>query len=309
METKGIGRKTILRIIELTDSLPDQPHAVTALLQNIKRQCPKTRIPTFSELEEGMQRAEDILTVSAKLEIKNVNYHDPNYPTLLKQMEDPPLILFAKGDLKSLECGVNIAVVGTRTPTNYGAQCAKKIGRALAEMAVTVVGGLAIGCDAEGHTGCLDGGGKTAAILAHGLDMVYPKENAKLASRIVSSGGCLLSEYPIGKRPQKNFFIERDRLQSGISNGIIVIETDIKGGTMHTVRYSIKQNRVLGCLVPGPKVNGLPIVRGNHMLLNELKAYPISKKDDLPGFLQLCHCIVPGLPSTTQEVGQKRLFD
>lgn len=183
-------------------------------------------------------------------------------------IEDPPVTLYVKGDARCLNDIFSIAVVGTRHPSEYGEDAAYKLGSLLAKKGITVIGGLAEGCDTAAHKGCLKSNGRTIAVLAHGLDRVYPAQNKKLAEDIFLNG-CLISEYPPGEPANKGNFIQRDRLQSALSAGIIVVETDIAGGTMHTVYYCLRQDRMLGC-IKHPSGYRQSQSRGNELIL---KAY------------------------------------
>ena len=124
-------------------------------------------------------------------------------------------------------------------------------------------------------------------MLAHGLDSVYPSQHSKVASEILDKGGCLLSEYPPGVGPERGNFVERDRLQSGASLGVIVIETTIDGGSMHTVRFAEKQKRQVGCIDHPVKFHDLKSVKGNRKLLDD-GAFAMTDRDDLERFLKLC---------------------
>ena len=143
-----------------------------------------------------------------------------------------------------------IAIVGTREPTQYGAESARKLGGIFAKEGFVVVSGLATGIDAQAHKGALDANGMTIAVLAHGLHTVYPPENKKLANKILDKNGALVSEYPWDKNSSRYSFVERDRIQSGLSLGVFVVETGIGGGTMHTAGFCKKQNRKLIVLSP-----------------------------------------------------------
>ncbi len=309
LETPGIGRKTVQRVLEGAVSAPLFPDGYLEILADLKKTFPRTRLPGKDELLSGMGRAAGILKAAAGLDIRVVGFHDSDYLTTLKTIPDPPVILFVKGDVCCLSDAVAIAVVGTRTPTNYGAGCANAIGRQLASMGVVVVAGLAVGCDTAGHLGCLKGNGKTVAVLAHGLDTVYPAQNVRLAAQIVEAGGCLISEYPVGEPLLKTRLVERDRLQSGLCQGVIVIETDIRGGTMHTVGFCEQQGRLLGCLVPQSDDVIHPQSRGNLLLLGRAGTRPIAGKEDLPGFVQECRTRLSGLPTKNGlDPIQKRLF-
>jgi len=170
------------------------------------------------------------------------------YPPLLKAIPDPPPVLYVKGVLgEALRC---VACVGTRSPSLFGRTVSQRLTRVLAENGWTVVSGLAIGVDAISHQAALDAGGRTVAVLANGLDSVYPSENQALARRILDQGGALVSEQPFGARASARCLVQRDRIQSGMSLAVFAMQTDIKGGTMHTVRFALQQGRTV--FVPAP---------------------------------------------------------
>lgn len=146
-----------------------------------------------------------------------------------------PSLIFYKGDLSILE-RPSVAVIGTREPTAEGRAAGEYYAKAFAAIGANIVSGLATGCDSAGHRGALAAGGVTTATLAHGLDSVYPPENEGLARQIVEGGGLLLSEYPVGTPVSRYNLVARDRLQAGLSGAVLVIQTTVKGGTMHAVR-------------------------------------------------------------------------
>jgi DNA processing protein len=162
-----------------------------------------------------------------------IRYGDPQYPKLLESIAAPPIILNVLGNLDGLLTKPGVAVIGTRQPSSFGRQIGERIGYRLGESGINVISGLAIGCDTAGHTGCLQANGMTTAIVAHGLDTVYPKENKPLFQSILENNGCIVSEYMVKTRSLPTFFVERDRIQAGLSVATFVIETDVKGGTMH----------------------------------------------------------------------------
>jgi DNA processing protein len=194
-------------------------------------------------------------------------------------------MVFIKGNLNDALKKICVAVIGTRDPSEYGMRWAERLGAYLAKKGLGVVSGLALGCDAEGHKGCLQEKGYALAVLAHGLDKIHPAANRSLGEEILDSGGCLLSEYPPGMPPQRNFFVERDRLQSGMSSGVIIVETDIKGGSMHTASFAIEQQRKLACLKHPEKYDKYPKAQGNISLISQGKAQPILTEEDLQIFL------------------------
>jgi DNA processing protein len=174
------------------------------------------------------------------------------YPALLKKIPDPPLILFVKGLIDCVWDNSNVAVVGTRDATSAGEKVAFKIAKWLGEHKWTVVSGLAKGIDSAAHRGALGAEFRTAAVMATPLNKVYPAENRQLATDILDHGGCWISELPLSKKPHRGAFVQRDRIQSGISVAVVPVQTDIEGGTMHTVRYAEKQKRLLLCPKPIP---------------------------------------------------------
>jgi DNA processing protein len=235
----------------------------------------KFKIPE-STWSTASEKALKIFEYSEMLDIKIISYFDKEFPLRLKNILDPPQILYYKGNIDFLSKNLLIAVVGTREPTEYGMKAAEKAGGILANCDIPLISGLAAGCDAHGQQGCINNGGKTAAVLAHGLDQVYPKQNEYLAYQILSENGCLISEYPPGLKPTRFSFVDRDRLQSGLSDGVLVIETGVKGGTMHTVDNCLKQKRLLGCISHPEDYLTLPQSAGNQMLISEKKAIPVN---------------------------------
>jgi DNA processing protein len=144
-----------------------------------------------------------------------------------------------------------LAVVGTRTPTQYGRQAATVITRQLAEAGVAIVSGLALGIDALAHEACLAAGGRTVAVFGRGIDGVYPPSNRRLAERIVEQGGALVSEFPLGTPPLKHHFPRRNRIISGLAAGVLVVEAGLRSGSLITASYALQQGRDVFA-VPGP---------------------------------------------------------
>jgi DNA processing protein len=178
---------------------------------------------------------------------------DPAYPERLLEIYDPPAVLWLRGNA-SLLARPGIAVVGTRQPTPYGVGMAEMLSRDLANRGLTILSGMARGIDTSAHMGALNAGGKTVAIWGTGIDVVYPKENKKLAERIVESAGAIVSEYPLGTFPAPQNFPIRNRILSGISVGVLVIEAGEYSGTRITARCAMEQNRDVYA-VPGNVTN------------------------------------------------------
>jgi DNA processing protein len=184
----------------------------------------------------------------AKHNVTALTWHDPAYPPRLKEIYDLPPVLFVRGQLTAADewC---LAVVGTRRPTPYGRQVAEEMSYRLAQNSICVVSGLARGVDSIAHRAALDAGGRTVAVLACGLDIVYPPEHAKLALEIAERGA-LVSDYPLGTQPRGDFFPRRNRIMSGLSLGVLVVEGDVKSGAMITARLALEQDREVFA-VPG----------------------------------------------------------
>ena len=180
--------------------------------------------------------------------VQTVNWHHPDYPPRLKEIADPPPVLYYKGSILPQDERA-VAVVGTRGPTSYGREAAAAITKDLARNEITIVSGLARGIDAIAHRAALDAGGRTIAVLAGGLDKVYPKEHTKLAQQ-AQEQGAVVSEYPLGVQPHPKSFPRRNRLISGMSLGTLVVEAGEASGAKWTVQHALEQNREVFC-VPG----------------------------------------------------------
>ena len=218
--------------------------------------------------------------------LRVVSYFDDDYPGRLRDIPDPPAVLFIRGRVEALHEPGTVAVVGTREPTPFGERAAYRSGQCAAEAGIAVISGLALGCDTQAHEGCISKFGTGVAVLAHGLDRVYPAKNRALADLLLENGGCWVSEYPLGIKPARGAFVERDRIQSGLANGVLVIETDVKGGTMHTVRYSQQQHRRLACIGHPEQWWHHPKTRGNRELIQAGDAEPIGNAEAMARFLR-----------------------
>lgn len=188
-----------------------------------------------------------------------------DYPASLKQLPDAPPLLFVRGSLQA-EDKFSIAIVGSRRASAYGLTLASHFGKELSAVGLTVVSGGARGVDTRAHTSALDANGRTVAFIGSGIDVNYPSENRKLFDRIVESGGAVVSEYPIGTRPEPWRFPARNRLISGLSLGVLVIESPIDSGSLITAREAAEQGRDVFA-VPGPIDTGRS--SGCHRLIKE----------------------------------------
>ncbi len=205
--------------------------------------------------------------------IEVITYTD--FPEMLTEIYDSPVVLFAKGDL-SLLSGPKLAVVGTRKVTGYGIMAVKNLIPPVIEAGLTIVSGLATGVDAWAHEVTVKNSGKTIAVLGNGLDQIYPRENRELAKKIADSG-LLLSEYLPGIAPEKHHFPQRNRIISGLSEGVLVIEAPEQSGAMITAQLALEQNRDVFA-VPG-NINS-PCSQGCNTLISE-GAKLVSKPEDI----------------------------
>ncbi|MFC2025388.1 DNA-processing protein DprA [Chloroflexota bacterium] len=196
--------------------------------------------------------------------VKVFTCHDPDYPSRLKEIYDYPPLLYIRGSILP-EDEWCLAVVGTRRATVYGRQVTEEIVTDLARSKITIVSGLAKGIDSIAHHSALEAGGRSIATFACGLDIVYPAENANLAHRIMQQGA-LISEYPLGTRPKAENFPRRNRIMSGISLGVLVVEADETSGAMITARLALEQNREVFA-IPGSILS--PASRGTNHLIQE----------------------------------------
>jgi DNA processing protein len=204
---------------------------------------------------EGKARAiaEDEMRRTLEVGGSVLTPEDEAYPERLREIYDPPAVLWIRGNVELL-ARPGIAVVGTRQPSPYGAGMAELLSRDLANRRLVILSGMARGVDTAAHKGAIEAGGKTIAVWGTGIDVIYPKENKKLAESIVASGGTIVSEYPLGTFPAPQNFPIRNRILSGMSVGVLVIEAAEYSGTRITARCAMEQNRDVYA-VPGNVTN------------------------------------------------------
>jgi DNA processing protein len=224
--------------------------------------------------------------------VKLILQSDPNYPRLLSELPDPPYILYCRGEIVSQD-GVAVAMVGTRHPTRYGVQTAKKLAGALARIGVTIVSGLARGIDAAAHQGALEAGGRTIAVLGSGVLNLYPPEHDQLAKEVIDNG-LLLSEMPPEFPPIPGAFPQRNRIISGLSLGTIVVEAARRSGALITARLATEQNRELFA-VPG-RID-CPMAAGPNRLIRD-GAKLVESIDDI---LEELGPLVQGVTATQDK--------
>jgi len=257
----GIGRVRLSQLDSYFDSLEAAWKAEASELKQSGLDASTVKVIT------SRRPAISLDTEMEKLKrfgVKVITCHDDDYPSRLREIYDYPPILYVRGTLISADewC---LAVVGTRRATAYGKQVTDEIVADLARSKLTIVSGLAKGIDSVAHKSALAAGGRTFAVFACGLDIVYPAENAELARSIMQQGA-LISEYPLGTRPRAENFPRRNRIMSGLSLGVLVIEAGEKSGAMITAGMSVEQNREVFA-IPGSTLS--PASRGTNHLIQE----------------------------------------
>lgn len=196
-------------------------------------------------------------------EIDIISIYDIEYPNILKEIYDPPISLYCKGNQTILNRKA-IGIVGCRNATEYGKSATKYFAYHLAKQGINIVSGLAKGIDSYSHRGAIYAEGNTIAVVGNGLDRVYPRENELLAKKIIEKGGTILSEYPLGTEPNKINFPARNRIISGISKGILIVEAKEKSGALITVDFALEQGRDV-FVVPG-NINSMYSVGTNRLI-------------------------------------------
>jgi DNA processing protein len=225
---------------------------------------------------------------------------DEEYPVLLREIEDPPLVLYVRGET-SMDPARAIAVVGTRRSTRYASLVAARLASQLAMKGITVVSGLAAGTDAAAHQGVLDVGGRTIAVMGCGVDRVYPKRNQALYDGIVETG-TVISEYPLGTRPAKWTFPQRNRIISGLTRGVLVVQAPERSGALITARLALEQGRDVFA-VPGNITNRTSA--GTNRLIRDGAKLVMTVDDILEEYPDLLR--LKGLPGEKAEAEEPKL--
>jgi DNA processing protein len=219
-----------------------------------------------------------------RLRVQVITWKDEAYPMSLKEIDHPPPVLYVAGSLTKAD-KFALAIVGTRKASVYGRQVTERFASELAKGRVTVVSGLALGIDAVAHTAALDAGGCTLAVLGSGLDIIYPPENYKLARRIVESGqGALITEFPLGVKPDAGNFPARNRLISGLSQGVLITEAPQSSGALITANFALEQGREVFA-VPGSILS--PGSAGVNKLIQDGGARLVTNINDILEALNL----------------------
>lgn len=244
----NLGAQRIRRLLQSVE----HPQLIFRLerheLTSIRGIGPKTadEVLAFNRWDE----VDHILEKTEQTGAQIMTYWDDDYPDLLRQIYDPPLMLWIKGDRSVLNTDA-FSIVGTRKAGKYALKMADKFAKGLVEHDLTIVSGLAYGVDGAAHKATVEAGGKTVAVLGSGIDWIYPSDHKGLASSIVKTGGAVISEFPLGTAPEMGNFPVRNRIVSGMSLGILVVASGIDGGSMITAKSALDQNREV-FVIPHP---------------------------------------------------------
>ncbi len=280
---KGIGQKSLMNLVNsgfpIADLIAMDKDELGSYIKGSGKENAIDAIHNhYSDQQENAERELDNLK---KNEIDLITFWDDDYPFLYKEIKDPPIFLYCKGNTSLLNYNQSIAIVGSRECSDHGRKIAFNTAKYFSEQGYNIVSGLAIGIDTAGHKGALETEGITTAVLTD-IHKIYPEENVQLANKILESNGLLVAENAPGTFPHRGLFVARDRLQSGLSLAVFPIETDVKGGTMHTVKFAQDQNRLLYC----PDLMSIPNYpsnfsksRGVNQLINEGKATAFNKSN------------------------------
>lgn len=287
-----ITRKKAFKLLE---NLDRDIQSLGDLIEHVARYSDDDYLSllSISDFDTAFNRARQIIKDSEASGINIISILDDAYPPLLRYSDDPPVMLNYIGDIGSLITKPTICITGTRKPTEFGKLYSYKVGRFFARKGFNVVSGLAKGCDTMVHLGAVDAKAVTTAVVAHGLDTVFPQENAPLANRIKQTG-VVLSEYFIGIPVTKQNMMERNRIQAALSLGTFIIESDVKSETMHTANYAVAYKRILACMKPPLEHFKETRVVGNMSLTRAGKAVGIYDDPELNEFAVLLKDLFQG---------------
>lgn len=285
----GVGQKTLMQyaknIKTSTSDLSYEQAIKRSRISRIKR-------ITFSTWQECLQKEQAEIAKANELKIDIVSYLDPEYPVNLLSLSDAPIILYVKGNYRVLNRTKIVAVIGTRTPSKYGVKIDDSFATILSKDGFVTVAGLAQGCDTYAHRATVKAGGQTVAIMGASLDQpIFPSENKDLADKIIETGGALVSSFKFGTHLKHYNFAIRDEWQSGISDGVLAIETMVKSGTRIAMHHATVEKRPLAVVDyrqdSREDLTNLPTFQGNLDSIENESAVPLYDRQSLKNFEKL----------------------
>lgn len=285
---KGIGPVALKNIAETIN--------VTNLtitdLANTDKKIQKALDSNNEEWNKCLFFAQQQIDYAKEHQTRIISVVDKDYPLLLKMSKNDPVILFVKGKLHNNPEN-SVGIIGTREPTSHGKIITERITKFFIENNWSIVSGLAIGCDSIAHRIAVQQNAHTVAVLAHGLETIAPKQNEKLAEEILDAGGALISQFPFKSEIRPASFVVRDKVQAGLSKGVVMIQSDIKGGSLHASRAALTYKRWLA--VPNPtqqdRNNNEPKIAANIIMIDgqdrEVESLLECQYDDLRHIIKL----------------------
>lgn len=274
LQIPNIGKKTAFKIFMLYDekAIKSDSDLIAFLLALSKRSKISKGLKSIdiNIIKRAIEIGKHILIKSRDNNINIISFFDEDYPERLKLQIDRPIIINYKGDIKKLSLW-KICIIGTRESLNYSNDFAFNISKFFGEKGINIVSGLAKGCDTFAHKGSMNTIGKTTAVLGCALNDIYPKENEYLVNDILKNGGLIISEYLIGSKTLRSNFVVRDKLQSMISDCILVIQSKINGGSMHAAKHAFKNRTLIAAIE-----NEDNLFSGNIELIKNYNAIPIK---------------------------------
>lgn len=282
---EGIGPQKIFSLLnqfknfeQIFDSSIQNLLEVDGITKTLASKILKSNETAEQIISELNQELSALVKIGARL----ISYFDDEYPEILKNIYFPPIFLYIKGTFDSSDSNA-VAIVGTREPSNYGKNIAETFSRELVEQGLTTVSGLARGIDTIVHQSSIEAKGRTIAVTGSGLDIVYPSENKKLFNEIAENG-VIISEYPLGTKPDAQNFPRRNRIISGLSLGTVIIETKINGGAINTANYALDQGREVFAI---PGMINSKTSEGPNALIQKGTAKLVTRTDDILEELRL----------------------
>ena len=289
---KGVGPKTVLKFFDTV-----KPQMILDNFRNMHRNTVINKrinegVLDYQEWKNLLEKAHELLEKSKSLGMTVLNYQDDDYPDNLRSLNHYPLIIYVKGNVKALQ-GPSVGFIGTRRPTELGYKMSERMAYQFAKDGLTVVSGLSVGTNTAAHRGALEAGGTTVAILGQSLKQpIYPKENVGLAQEIIDNGGAIMSTYSLGAIVRRQFLAARDEWESGLADGLVVVETDQNGKTESALQHAFKQGRPVGMLDHSqcPKIEDATKIEqaiGNQEFISKKRAMALWDKESLRDFEQV----------------------
>lgn len=278
---KGVGPSTIEKVL----GLASYPLKTTLELCEYAYELRKNSL-TVEQYDEARRYADFQVSMAFKNDTRIISLLDAEFPKILVASGVRIAVLYVKGNVEALNIP-SVAVIGTREPTAHGEEITKRITDWMVQQGWAIVSGLALGCDSIAHKQAIESGGKTVAVMAHGLQTISPSRNVELATSILSSDGALVSEFGFDIKPAPTNFVIRDKTQSALSRGVIMIQSDLVGGSLHASRAAIKDQRPL--IVPFPTDKDIAHSE------SKISANLLLASDDAIGKCNLLKCVPTGL--------------